>query len=81
MNYLLNILGTCGTNSMIDTLTTEEVNLLLSLLNKHIKNISNELFKAYLFETDNNSLKEQLEVAKSLSSKLGFTVLGGDINE
>ena len=28
MNSLLNILGTCGTNFMIDTLTTEEVNLL-----------------------------------------------------
>lgn len=62
---------------MIDTLTTEEVNLLLSLLNKHMKNISNELFKAYLFDTDDTSLKEQLEVAKSLSSKLGFTVFRG----
>ena len=77
MNSLLNILGTYGTDSMIDTLTMEEVDLLLSLLNKHIKSISDELFKAYLFDTDNNSLKEQLEVAKSLSSKLGFTVLGG----
>lgn len=62
---------------MIDTLTTEEVNLLLSLLNKHMKNISNELFKAHLFDTDDNSLKEQLEVAKSLASKLGFTVFRG----
>ena len=62
---------------MIDTLTTEEVNLLLSLLNKHIKSISDELFKAHLFDTDDNSLKEQLEVAKSLSSKLGFTVFRG----
>ena len=74
MNSLLNTLGTCGTEYMVDTLTTEEVNLLLSLLNKHMKNISNELFKAYLFDTDDTSLKEQLEVAKSLSSKLGFTV-------
>lgn len=62
---------------MTDTLTTEEVNLLLSLLNKHMNNISDELFKAYLFDTDDNSLKEQLEVAKSLSSKLGFTVFRG----
>ena len=77
MNSLLNILGTYGTNSMIDTLTAEEVNLLLSLLNKHMKSISDELFKAYLFDTDDNSLKEQLEVAKSLSSKLGFTVSKG----
>lgn len=77
MNSLLSTLGTCGTNSMLDTLTTEEVDLLLSLLNKHMKNISNELFKAYLFDTDDNSLKEQLEVAKSLSSKLGFTVSKG----
>ena len=77
MNSLLNILGTYGADSMVDTLTTEEVNLLLSLLNKHMKNISDELFKAYLFDTDDNSLKEQLEVAKSLSSKLGFTVFRG----